>query len=265
VEAIPSEKAPGSEDNPSISPDNPTISSPFKEFLGHLDELRKRFLRILIILAVATVAGLFFSERLILFITGRAIFDDAPYLALLYPTEGFVVRLKVAFVAGIFITAPLWFWQVWGFLSPALYKREKKVIVPVIAASSGAFLLGAVFGFWVLPHAAHYFMSLAPSDVEVYWSLGKYVDFSLRLLIAFALVFELPLIIYAAAMLGIVTTKQLRKYRRHAYVGVLVSAAIITPPDIFTQIVLAIPLVILYETGIILAMMAQKKRKGESE
>jgi sec-independent protein translocase protein TatC len=256
VEARPSEKAPGSEDNPTISP-------PFKEFLSHLDELRKRFLRILIILASATVVSLFFSERLIQFVTGRAIFDDAPYLALLYPTEGFVVRLKVAFVAGVFLTVPLWFWQVWGFLSPALYKREKKVILPVIIASSGAFLLGASFGFWVLPHAANYFMALAPSDVAVYWSLGKYVDFSLRLLIAFALVFELPLIIYAAAMLGVVTTKQLRKYRRHAYVGVLVSAAIITPPDVFTQIVLAIPLVILYETGILLAMMAQKKRKTE--
>ena len=255
MKAIPSEKASGSEDNPNISPS-------FKEFLSHLDELRKRFIRILIILATATIICLFFSEYLLKFITGQALFNDKPYLALLYPTEGFVVRLKIAFVAGLFLTAPLWFWQVWGFLSPALYKREKRVIVPVIAASSGTFLLGAVFGFWVLPFASHYFMSLAPADVAVYWSLGKYIDFSLRLLVAFALVFELPLVIYAAAMLGVVNAKQLRKFRRHAYIGVLVAAALITPPDLFTQIVLAIPLIILYEVGIFLAMMAKKKREN---
>ena len=127
-----------------------------------------------------------------------------------------------------------------------------------------AFVLGAAFGLWILPHAAHYFWSLAPADVAVSWSLGKYLDFALRMLVAFALVFELPLLIYAAALLGVVTTKQLKTYRRHAYIGVLIAAAIITPPDLFTQVILALPLIVLYEFGIIMAYFAIRK-KGDEE
>jgi len=237
------------------------LSPHFHAILTHLEELRKRLVRAVIILVIGTVACLFLSEYIIQFLTNRFVVDEQPYLALLYPTEGFVVRLKIAFVSGLFLTSPLWFWQLWGFISPGLYKREKKVIFPVILASSGAFMLGAVFGYYILPYAAHYFWSLAPSDVAVHWSLGRYIDFALRLLVAFALIFELPLIIYAAASLGIVTTKQLRRYRRHAYIAVLVTAAVITPPDLFTQIILAIPLVVLYEFGIFMAVLAYR-RKG---
>lgn len=241
------------------------MSPYFKEILVHLEELRIRLVRIIIILVVGTAISLFFSEYIINFLTTYFKVGDKPYLALLYPTEGFVVRLKVAFVSGIFLTTPLWFWQLWGFLSPALYRKEKKIIIPVIAASSLAFLLGAAFGFWILPLAANYFRELATQDVAVYWSLGKYIDFSLRLLVAFALVFEMPLIIYAAASLGIVTPKQLRKYRRHAYIGVLVASAIITPPDLFTQVILGVPLVVLYEVGILMAWFAGKKHKTDLE
>lgn len=231
----------------------------FYSILKHIEDLRFRLFRIIIILSVSTGLCLFFSEYLIKILTSRFMAEKQPYLALLYPTEGFVVRLKIAFVSGLFLSSPIWFWQVWGFISPGLYQREKRIVIPVILASSGAFVIGAAFGLWILPHAVQYFWSLAPTDVTVSWSLGKYLDFALRMLIAFALVFELPLIIYAATMLGVVTTKQLRKYRRHAYVGVLIAAAIITPPDLFTQIILALPLIVLYEFGILMAFFAMKK------
>jgi len=243
------------------SKDKSEFTPYFHSILGHIEDLRFRLFRIIIILAVSTAICLFFSEYLINVIIKRFMGDNQPYLALLYPTEGFVVRLKIAFVSALFLSAPIWFWQVWSFISPGLYKREKRVIIPVIIASSGAFILGATFGLWILPLAAQYFWSLSPADVTVSWSLGKYIDFALRMLVAFALVFELPLIIYAAAMLGAVTTKQLRTYRRHAYVGVLIAAAIITPPDLFTQVILALPLIVLYEFGILMAYFATKKKK----
>ena len=235
-------------------------------FLEHLEELRVRLIRGFLILVGGTLICLFFSEQLIDFLTQSFSPEEGDNLALLYPTEGFVVRLKIAFVAGLFLTAPLWFIQLWGFVSPGLYRREKKVVIPVILGSSGAFILGAVFGYMILPYAIQYFQSLTTTGVEVSWSLGRYIDFALRLLVAFGLVFELPLAIYAAAQLGVVTPAALRKYRRHAIIAVLIASALITPPDLFTQVVLAIPLVILYEVGILMAVIAGKKRghKGVS-
>ncbi len=213
-------------------------------------------------MVIGTAVGLFFSDYILAFISERFSGSEQPSLALLYPTEGFVVRMKLGFVAALFVMSPLWFGQIWGFIKPGLYANEKRVVIPIIFASSGVFILGAAFGYYILPIAANYFKSLAPADVAVYWSLAKYVDFALRILIAFGVVFELPLIIFALAKLGIVQPHHLRKYRRQAYVGVLVTAAIITPPDLFTQVILAVPLVILYEVGILMAVVAGKPKKA---
>ncbi len=229
-------------------------------FLEHLDELRKRLMWAVFILLGGTLVALFFSEYLVNIITATFETGENDRLALLYPTEGFVVRLKVAFVAGLFGTSPFWFAQVWGFISPGLYKNEKKVVIPAIIASAFAFMIGALFGYWVIPYAVHYFQSFATSDIGVNWSLGKYLDFSLRLLVAFGVVFEMPLIVYAMARLGVVTTAQLRKYRRHVIIVLLILSGFITPPDFFTQIVLAVPLWILYEIGLIAATIAIRKK-----
>ena len=237
--------------------------SPFGKFMGffeHLEELRKRLIRSIIFLGVATLICLFFSERLLSFVTSAFEAGETMHLALLHPTEGFVVRLKVSFVAGLFLSSPFWFAQLWGFLSPGLYSNEKKVIIPAIIASSGAFLTGATFGYYILPYAVAYFQSFATVDTAVSWSLGKYLDFSLRLFIAFGVVFELPLIIYLVARLGLVTPAQLKNHRRHAAVAVLAASGLITPPDIFTMIVLAVPLIILYEIGILMASFAVKRK-----
>jgi len=255
---------PPREDSGNKSDPDSELSPKFMNFLEHLEELRSRLIRAVLFLVVGTAICLVFSRYLLEFITAAFPPDEVSHLALLHPTEGFVVRLKVAFVAGLFLTSPLWFTQLWSFISPGLYKREKRIIYPVIAASAGAFIIGAGFGYWILPHATAYFRSFALTDMTVNWSLGKYFDFSLRLLVAFGLVFELPLVVYLLARLGVVTTGQLRKYRRHVAIGVLVTAGLITPPDIFTMIVLSIPLIILYEVGILMASIAVRKTKRET-
>lgn len=256
------EEHPQSEDTGTNSDLSSELSHHTMEFITHLEELRKRLIRVIIILLGSSLLCLIFSEHLLKFITDTFPIDETSHLALLQPTEGFVVRLKVAFVAGLILSAPLWFAQIWGFISPGLYKNEKKIIYPVIFLSAFAFIAGAAFGYWILPHAAEYFRSFAVNDMAVSWSLGKYLDFSLRILIAFGVVFELPLIVYLLARLGVVTTKQLRKYRRHVAIGVLIASGLITPPDIFTMIVLAVPLIILYEVGIIMASIAVRKREA---
>ena len=254
------EKAPREEGGE--KPGNETgLSDHVMGFLAHLEELRIRLIRAILFLLAGTVLGLIFSKYLLNFITSTFPPDEVSHLALLQPTEGFVVRLKVAFVAGLFLTSPLWFSQLWGFISPALYRNEKRIIMPVIILSSGAFIIGAGFGYWILPHAVEYFKSFALEDMNVNWSLGKYFDFSLRLIVAFGCVFEMPLIVYLLARLGIVSTAQLRKYRRHVIIAVMIAAAFITPPDIFTMVVLTVPLIILYEVGILAASIAVRKQK----
>jgi len=250
------------EKNSEEKPDTEDESKPpFMSFLDHLEELRKRLMRVILILLGGTLLCLIFSKYLLGLITATFPPDETSHLALLHPTEGFVVRLKVAFVAGLFLSSPFWLAQLWGFVSPGLYKNEKKVVYPAIALSAVAFIAGAFFGYWILPYTVAYFRSFAMTGMMINWSLGKYLDFSLRILVAFGLVFELPLIVYLLARVGVVTTTQLRKHRRHVAIGVLIASGVITPPDIFTMIVLTIPLIILYEVGIIMASIGAKKRE----
>lgn len=234
-------------------------------FVTHLEELRVRLFRAILSIVAGMIVCLIFSERIVNFIIATAGKAGEVKLTLLTPAEGVMVYLKVGLVAGIFVASPVWFTQLWGFISPGLYRKEKRVIVPVIAASVGAFLVGAAFGYLLLPYTAAYFMSFAGGNVEALWSLSSYVYLALQFTLSFGIIFELPLIIYAAAALGIVTPAMLRKYRRHAVIGILILAAFITPgPDIFSQLVVAVPLLILFEAGILMAVIAATRRKTAS-
>lgn len=232
-------------------------------FLDHLDDLRGSLLRALVGVVVGLVVVYYFSAILQDFLLQPLKnISGTTKLALLAPTEGFVVRLKIALVGGIFLSAGWIFLQLWGFIKPGLHPHERKMVLPVVFFSTLCFMLGAVFAYYVLPWATRFFLGFSSPTVENMWSLGKYFDFALRMFLAFGLVFELPILIYFLARFGVVTPPLLRKYRRHAYILVLVTAAVITPPDIFTQVVLAMPMVILYELSIFLAVMANKRRKS---
>jgi sec-independent protein translocase protein TatC len=172
----------------------------------------------------------------------------------------------VGLVGGILVSSPYWFAQLRGFISPGLYSREKRIAIPVIGGCAGAFLLGAAFGYYLLPFTAAYFRSFQGDQVTALWSLNSYVNMGLQFMLAFGAVFELPLIIYAVAALGLVKPEHLRKYRRHSYVGILIVAAFITPgPDIFSQMVVAVPLLVLYEVGILMAVVAYRRYQRSLE
>jgi sec-independent protein translocase protein TatC len=186
-------------------------------------------------------------------------------LAFLKPTEGFIVRLKIALVGGLIVTSPGVFYQFWRFVAPGLYPRERRFIIPVVVTSTVSFLVGALFSLFVLPYATNFFLSFGGETISNTWSFGAYVDFMVRLILAFGLVFELPLIIYFLVRLGIVTPEFLRSKRRYAIVLFLVLAAVISPPDIFTMVVLAVPLTILYELSILIAVIARNKYLAETK
>lgn len=249
-------------------------------FLDHLDELRATLIRILIGLMVGVIVCYFVSPQIqdLLLLAFKT--PENIRLSLLYPTEGFIVQLKISLVAGIFVTAPWIFYQIWKFVSPALYANEKRWIWPTVFFTSLCFMTGAVFAWFVLLWATSFLMGFSSEGgavslgfggltflefgtpaVENVWSLGKTLDFILRMFLAFGVMFELPVAMYFLARIGLVDARFLRQYRKHAYVVVLIAASIITPPDIITQVALGLPLFGLYELSIFVAIVAEKKYK----
>lgn len=237
----------------------PREISYFMHFLEHLDALRAALTRSAIGLLIALVVMYYFAPQIQELLLHPFKAHEHTMLSLITPTEGFIVRLKIALIAGLFVSSGWIFYQLWRFIAEGLYPNEKKMVLPVAFFSTICFISGAVFAWFVQPFAIDFFLSFSSPLVENMWSLGKTVDFILRMFLAFGVVFELPVIIYFLARFGIVTPEILRKYRRHAYVIVLIAAAVITPPDVFTQVVLALPMVVLYEFSIFLAIMAYRK------
>lgn len=232
-------------------------------FWDHLDELRSRLIKALLFVVGGLCIAYFFVP-IIQDILIRFFFPgNKTPLAFLSPTEGFIVRLKLALVGGLVVASPAVFYQFWRFVAPGLLPREKRFIIPVVVTSTVSFLVGSAFSFVVLPYATRFFLSFGGNQIENTWSFGSYIDFVVRMMLAFGLVFELPLLIYFLVRLGIVTPEFLRSKRRYAIIILMVIAAVITPPDIFTMVVLTIPLLILYELSILVAVIARKKYRAE--
>ena len=231
--------------------------------LDHLDELRRRVIRAAIVLAVTTGVCLFFSKPLFHWFQLpmlRALGGNGTFIATA-PTEGIVTYLKLSLVAGVLLGCPFLFYQLWRFIAPGLKPQESRLILPFVISSSLLFVGGALFGYFVVfPAGFAYFVAvLADTHIQFMPMMGSYLSFGSRLLLAFGAVFELPLLITFLAYAGIINHRQLRKARRYVIVGIFTLAAVLTPgPDIISQVLLAVPLWILYEAGILLARIFGK-------
>jgi len=179
-----------------------------------------------------------------------------------YPAEAFFSHIKIAIVAGIFLVSPYVFAQVWGFIAPGLYAHERKWMIPMAMVSALFFTGGALFGYFqVFPYAFDFFAGFSTDGIQFTPKLNEYLSFCLKLLFAFGFVFELPLFIFFLARMGMVSSTGLRKKRKYAILTGFVLAAILTPPDPFTQCLMAGPLIVLYEVGIWVAYFFGKKEK----
>ena len=179
-----------------------------------------------------------------------------------YPPEAFFAHVKVALVAGVFLASPYIFYQLWVFVAPGLYSHERKWVVPMAVISALFFVTGALFGYFVVfPFGFDFFASYATPMVSFTPKLSEYLGFSLKLLFAFGLVFEMPLFVFFLARLGMVNSKGMRKKRKYAILVAFVVAAILTPPDPFTQSLMAGPLILLYELSIWVAFFFGRERK----
>ena len=206
-------------------------------FMEHLGELRTRIMRSLYFLLGGLLIAFPFSEKITDFLA-RPVTKLGYKLVFTAPAEAFWVQMKVALICGLFISAPGILYQVWAFIAPGLHTHERRYAVP----------------FVVTPYAIAFLLSYARETLQPMITLENHVDFLLKFTLAFGLVFELPLIITLLARMGVVTTKQLSKNRKYAILGAFIAGAVLTPtPDAFNQTLMAGPLILLYEVGIICA------------
>ena len=231
-------------------------------FLEHLGELRTRILWSVVAIAVGLGIALNFTDRLMKFV--RRPFDVAApgqKLVFLAPTEAFWVYMKVALIAGMVLAMPVVLYQIWAFIAPGLYKHERRWAVPFVLIGSLFFLLGATFAqLVVVPFAMRFLVTFPGKDVEPMISINSYVDFVLKFTLAFGAVFELPVVITLASRMGLVTPRMLAKNRKYAILVNFIIAAVLTPtPDVFNQTLMAGPLIVLYELGIISARLFGKR------
>ncbi len=223
-------------------------------FMEHLGELRVRIVRSLLALLVGLGIALPFSQQIVDYLARpvRATGNNLVFLSL---TEAFWVQMKVAVIVGLFIAAPAILWQIWAFVAPGLHQHERKYAMPFVLIGSVLFIGGGVFSLKVVtPYAISFLLSYSRPGLQPMISIGSYVDFLLKFTLAFGLVFELPLIITLLSRMGIVTPAMLSKNRKYAILGAFIAGAVLTPtPDAFNQTLMAGPLILLYEVGIICA------------
>jgi len=234
-------------------------------FLDHLEELRWRIIRALVAVALATIACFFISDFILdfLLVTTKNLRTDINLQVLKVQTV-FIIKLEIALIFGIVLSLPYIFYQIWAFIAPGLLEKERKYVVPVILFATLSFIIGSSFAFFIIvPFALDFFLSLAPPSVTNNIALDFYFGFVVRIVLVFGIVFELPIVSILLTKIGILTPRILKKYRRYAIVAIFIGAAILTPPDPTTQVMLGIPLVVLYEITIWLSYLFQKKKTGE--
>ena len=232
-------------------------------FTAHLEELRKRLIICFCAVGIGFVISYFFSKKLFDILMRPLLSVMPPDEKLIYTglPEAFFTYLKVAFLAGLFLAVPVIVYQLWMFIAPGLYDREKRLVLPIVFLSSVFFLGGALFGYFVVfPFGFKFFMGFASDAIKPLPSVKEYLSFSSKLLFAFGVVFELPLFVTFLAKLGIVDVPFLKAKRKYAILLFFVFAAILTPPDVITQVLMAGPLILLYEGSIFGARIFGKKK-----
>ena len=214
--------------------------------IAHLTELRSRIIKCLVATGLGSVVGYYYIQEIMHYIT-----LPAGKLYYMQPAEAFFTYLKVACVAGFLLALPIIFWQVWRFFLPALTTRERMVLGIVVPTSVVLFFCGLAFSFFlVLPAGIKFFLGLGNTELEALLSVDKYFDFVIMFVLPFGFIFELPLVITILGKMGLITSAFLKKYQRIIIFLSFVVGALITPtPDVFTQSMIALPIIVLYEVG----------------
>ncbi|CAN4266318.1 TatC Sec-independent protein secretion pathway component TatC [Methylophilaceae bacterium] len=242
------------------------MGTPTEHFISHLIELRNRLLRIVLGFVLVFI-GLFpFANKIYALLAAPMLaqLPEGGQMIATAVTTPFFVPMKVAMMVAFIISLPHTLYQIWAFVAPGLYNHEKKLVVPVIAASTLLFIIGMVFAYFaVFPTVFGFIVGSAPVGVAVMTDIGEYLDFVMTLFMAFGLAFEVPIAVVLIARFGWVSVAQLKEARSYVIVGAFILGAIFTPPDIISQFMLAVPLWLLYEIGILISKYTTPKNPSE--
>ncbi len=237
-------------------------------FMSHLEELRKRLVICAISVGVGFVIAYFFAEQLfqILVLPLKQNMAEDKQLIFTNLPEMFFAYLKTALVAGILASAPLIFYQLYMFVAPGLYRHERKLVIPFVISSTLLFVGGSLFGYFIVfPFGFRFFLSFANASIQALPSVKEYFSFAVKLLFAFGLVFELPVVAFFLGRMGVLTPELMTRKRKYAILLIFAVGAILTPPDVVTQCMMAGPLIILYEISILVVRAARKRKKEKAQ
>ncbi|MDM8541206.1 twin-arginine translocase subunit TatC [Desulfococcaceae bacterium HSG9] len=237
-------------------------------FTAHLEELRSRLITCFIAVGVGFVLSYGFKEELfkILLMPLLSVMKSGEELIFTGLPEAFFTYLKVAFLSGLILSSPIIVYQFWMFVAPGLYNKERRTLIPIIILSSLFLIGGSLFGYFIVfPLGFKFFLGFSNETIHARLSIKEYLGLASKLLLAFGIVFELPIVITFLARLGIVSVDFLKKNRKYALLLFFIGAAMLTPPDVVTQIMMALPLMVLYEISIIGARIFGRKKPEEEE
>ena len=242
-------------------------NSPQASITHHLREMRKRLVTSVIATALAFVVTYYFSDYLYGLLSApvlAALPEDNEFLAFTGVIEPFYTYLKVALTASIVLASPVIFYEIWAFSAPGLLKSEKKWFFPIVLFSVVLFCLGVLFAYFVVfPVAFKFLLGYAASELRPVLSMGVYFSFATKMLLAFAIVFEMPLFVLVLSRLGLLTAKKLIAWWKYALISSVIVGALLTPPDIFSQALMAAPIMVLYLISIVVARLFEKKKIDE--
>lgn len=232
-------------------------------FLDHLEELRTALISSIVAWLGVSIVLWFFSGRILDFLLKSIPVEHLYFNA---PTEAFMIRLKLSFILGLLVAFPYILLKVCSFVSPGLFSREKRVVFPLVFSSAALFYIGVVFAYWVLlPIVLSFLVRFGTEILMPLLSVGKYFGFVARLCFAFGVVFQLPLVIIFLTSIGAISAKALIRQWRWAILIIFIAAAILTPPDPASQLLMALPLVVLFLVSVLLSIMIERRRVDETE
>ncbi|MDQ4125684.1 MAG: twin-arginine translocase subunit TatC [Actinomycetota bacterium] len=239
--------------------------------MEHLGELRTRVIISAAAFAVAAIAVFVVYEPILetlrqplCKLPADLLGERGCKLLTLKPTEGLLIRLKIASMGGMIVASPVWLYQLWAFVTPGLTMREKKYAGPFIFSAIFLFAAGTAFAYYMLPNALRFLVTIAGPSIDVEFRAEEYLNFVGLILIAFGVTFQLPLLLFFLGLANVVKVEQLRRYRRYAIVGIALLGALVTPTqDPFTMMALSVPLYALYE--LVIVLLAAVKRRGKRE
>ncbi|WP_392562893.1 twin-arginine translocase subunit TatC [Orbus sturtevantii] len=236
--------------------------------IAHLIELRTRLLRCLICIMLIFLALLYFAND-IYSIVANPLVRQLPEGSVMIATDiaaPFFTPIKLTAIVALFVSIPYLLFQVWGFVAPALYQKERRLILPLVVSSTTLFYVGLAFAYFVVfPLAFYFFINTAPMDIAINTDITKYLDFVMTLFVVFGFAFEVPVAIILLCWSGVTSPQSLKKKRPYIIVGVFIVAMFLTPPDVFSQTLLAIPMCLLFEIGLFFAKFYKPRQEAEDE